>query len=79
VTITNPISGARAQTTADDQGVVVLFAAPGTQTVTVSGEGFSFSTEVVLTAGKVRTSAETNEAGDPQGTDPFVLAPPSGS
>jgi hypothetical protein len=52
-TITNPVSGATAQTTADAQGVVVLFAAPGSQTVTATKAGKTATGTFTLTAGQL--------------------------
>ena len=58
-TITNPISGATSQATADAQGMIVLFAAPGAQTITVGTK----TTNVTLTAGQLldtTTDAKAN-------------------
>lgn len=58
-TITNPISGATSQATADAQGMIVLFAAPGAQTITVGKK----TTNVTLTAGQLldtTTDAKAN-------------------
>ena len=63
-TITNPISGATAQTTADTQGNVLLFAAPGAQTVSVTAQ-------VILTSPTGQTSDPLTQTG----TLPVTLTP----
>lgn len=69
VTITNAVAGARAQTTADARGVVVLFAAPGTQTITVTGTNLNYTANVTLTAGQALTTNAEGAA--------LTIAPPA--
>ena len=60
-TITNPVADARAQTTADDNGVVVLFTTPGVQTytVTIGDAAYTGTIDVSASAGQaVATDAE---------------------
>jgi hypothetical protein len=54
-TITGAVAGA-AQPISDAQGVVILFAAPGTQTITVNGK----ATNVTLTAGQLLDTTADN-------------------
>lgn len=58
-TITQP-SGVRSQTTADEQGVVVLFSKPGPQTITATSGSTSGTLNVKLTAGQL-TTIETDD------------------
>ncbi len=46
-TITNPVAGARAQSTADGNGVVILFTTPGKQTFTVTPAGGTPVTQTI--------------------------------
>lgn len=53
VSITGTIVGATAQTTTDAQGVAILFAAPGSQTVTATSGSKTATGTFTLTAGKL--------------------------
>lgn len=55
-TITNPVTGARAQTTSDDNGVVVLFAAPGAETISATKGALTGTDTQTLVAGQALTS-----------------------
>ncbi|HEY3330735.1 MAG TPA: hypothetical protein VGK19_11980 [Capsulimonadaceae bacterium] len=60
--ITGAIAGATAQTTADAQGVVILFAAPGAQTITVTSGTKTTTGTFTLTAAGL---SAVDSAGDP--------------
>jgi len=58
-TITNAISGATTQSTADNQGVVILFASPGVQTVTITPpSGPPVTAQVTIVGGQATVSAQ---------------------
>jgi hypothetical protein len=70
LSITNPIAGAQAQSTADSQGVAVLFASPGQQTITVQSileQGqtvpVGLPTTVTLTAGQLLDTTTSTTSG----------------
>lgn len=77
-TITNPVTGATAQPTPDDQGNIILFTAPGSQTVSVTAQvrlGLPDGTKQTVTeagtdtetlvAGQMLTTITTTDPGPP--------------